>query len=44
VLGCGTVRSIQRATVYNVSKFFGWITNVEDVATALRGAAVQKVS
>jgi ureidoacrylate peracid hydrolase len=32
---------IQRATLYNVSKFFGWITNAEDVATALWGAAVK---
>lgn len=29
---------IQRATVYNVSKFFGWVTTAEDVATALREA------
>lgn len=34
---------IQRATVYNVSKFFGWVTSAEDVATALRGAAAQKL-
>jgi ureidoacrylate peracid hydrolase len=27
---------IQRATVYNVSTFFGWVTTAEDVATALR--------
>jgi ureidoacrylate peracid hydrolase len=26
---------IQRATVYNVQTFFGWVTNSEDVATAL---------
>ncbi len=29
---------IQRATVYNVKTFFGWVTNAEDVATALRKA------
>jgi ureidoacrylate peracid hydrolase len=29
---------IQRATLYNVSTFFGWVTNAEDVATALSGA------
>jgi ureidoacrylate peracid hydrolase len=29
---------IQRATIYNVSTFFGWVTNAEDVATALSGA------
>lgn len=30
---------IQRATVYNVSTFFGWVTTAEDVATVLREAA-----
>jgi len=34
---------IQLATLYNVSKFFGWVTNAEDVATALRSAAVEKL-
>lgn len=29
---------IQRATLYNVSTFFGWVTNAEDVTTALRAA------
>lgn len=29
---------IQRATLYNVKTFFGWVTNAEDVATALRDA------
>ncbi len=29
---------IQRATIYNVSTFFGWVTTAEDVATALSGA------
>lgn len=29
---------IQRATVYNVSTFFGWVTTAEDVATSLRAA------
>jgi ureidoacrylate peracid hydrolase len=32
---------IQLATLYNVSKFFGWVTNAEDAATALRGASLQ---
>jgi ureidoacrylate peracid hydrolase len=27
---------IQRATVYNVGTFFGWVTKAEDVATALK--------
>lgn len=30
---------IQRATLYNVRTFFGWVTNSEDVATALRDTA-----
>jgi ureidoacrylate peracid hydrolase len=30
---------IQRATLYNVTTFFGWVTNSEDVATALRDTA-----
>ena len=30
---------IHRATLYNVKTFFGWVTNAEDVATALRDAA-----
>ena len=29
---------IQRATLYNVSTFFGWVTSAEEVATALREA------
>ena len=29
---------IQRATIYNVSTFFGWVTSAEEVATALSGA------
>jgi len=29
---------IQKATLYNVKTFFGWITKAEDVATALREA------
>jgi ureidoacrylate peracid hydrolase len=29
---------IQRATIYNVKTFFGWVANAEDVATALRAA------
>jgi hypothetical protein len=29
---------IQRATIYNVSTFFGWVTTAEEVATALSGA------
>ena len=29
---------IQRATIYNVSNFFGWVTTAEEVATALSGA------
>jgi ureidoacrylate peracid hydrolase len=29
---------IQRATIYNVSTFFGWVTTAEDVATALSAA------
>jgi len=29
---------IQRATIYNVSTFFGWVTTAEDVATAFAGA------
>jgi ureidoacrylate peracid hydrolase len=29
---------IQKATVYNVTNFFGWVANAEDVATALRTA------
>ena len=29
---------IHRATLYNVKTFFGWVTNAEDVATALRSA------
>jgi len=29
---------IQKATIYNVKTFFGWVTNAEDVATALREA------
>jgi ureidoacrylate peracid hydrolase len=29
---------IQRATLYNVKTFFGWVTTAEEVATALRGA------
>jgi ureidoacrylate peracid hydrolase len=29
---------IQKATVYNVTTFFGWVANSEDVATALRDA------
>jgi ureidoacrylate peracid hydrolase len=29
---------IQRATIYNVSKFFGWVTTAEDLATALSDA------
>jgi ureidoacrylate peracid hydrolase len=32
---------IQRATVYNVSTFFGWVTTAEDVATAVRGVAAR---
>lgn len=30
---------IQRATIYNVSTFFGWVTTAEDVATTLREGA-----
>lgn len=30
--------AIQRATVYNVKTFFGWVTNAEDATTALRAA------
>jgi ureidoacrylate peracid hydrolase len=30
---------IQRATLYNVSTFFGWVTSSEDVATVLREAS-----
>ena len=30
---------IQRATVYNVRTFFGWVAASEDVATALRESA-----
>jgi len=30
---------IQKATVYNVRTFFGWVTNAEDATTALRSAA-----
>jgi ureidoacrylate peracid hydrolase len=33
---------IQRATLYNVSKFFGWVTTAEDVATALREAVAPR--
>jgi ureidoacrylate peracid hydrolase len=29
---------IQRATIYNISTFFGWVTTAEDAATALSGA------
>ena len=29
---------IQRATIHNISTFFGWVTTAEDVATALAGA------
>ena len=29
---------IQRATVYNVKTFFGWVASSEDVATALKTA------
>jgi nicotinamidase-related amidase len=29
---------IQRATVFNVETFFGWVANSEEVATALREA------
>jgi ureidoacrylate peracid hydrolase len=29
---------IQRATIYNVSTFFGWVTTAEDVTTALSAA------
>jgi ureidoacrylate peracid hydrolase len=29
---------IQRATIYNVSTFFGWVTTAEDVATVLSDA------
>lgn len=29
---------IQRATIYNVKTFFGWVASAEDVATALREA------
>ncbi len=31
---------IHAATVYNVKTFFGWVTTAQDVATALREAAV----
>jgi len=31
---------IQRATVFNVQTFFGWVANSEDVATALREAVI----
>jgi len=31
---------IQKATVFNVQTFFGWVANSEDVATALREAVV----
>lgn len=30
---------IQRATLYNVRTFFGWVTTAEDLATSLRSAA-----
>jgi ureidoacrylate peracid hydrolase len=30
---------IQRATIYNVSTFFGWVTTSEELATSLREAA-----
>jgi ureidoacrylate peracid hydrolase len=33
---------IHAATLYNVKTFFGWVTNAEDVATALRGAVLTR--
>ena len=33
---------IHEATLYNVRTFFGWITNAEDVTTALRAATAQR--
>ena len=34
---------IQRATLYNVRTFFGWVTTSEDVATTLREAALSRL-
>lgn len=34
---------IQRATVYNVQTFFGWVSNAEDVATALLSSAARSL-
>lgn len=31
-------REIQEATEYSVRTFFGWVTNAEDLATALNAA------
>ena len=33
---------IQRATLYNVSTFFGWVTTAEDVATVLRQSSAAR--
>jgi ureidoacrylate peracid hydrolase len=33
---------IQRATVYNVRTFFGWVTTSEELATALREAPARR--
>ncbi len=33
---------IQKATVYNVTNFFGWVANAENVATALRTAVKRR--
>jgi len=33
---------IQRATVYNVRTFFGWVTTAEDLATTLREAPARR--
>ncbi len=34
---------IQMATVYNVKTFFGWVTNAEDVAAALRSTTRSRI-
>ena len=34
---------IQMATVYNVKTFFGWVTNAEDVAAALRSSTRPRI-
>jgi ureidoacrylate peracid hydrolase len=34
---------IQRATVYNVQTFFGWVSSAEDVATALLSSAARSL-